>query len=225
MNVTVTPATPRLTVAVTVAPVTHRLPSGRVLTLDLRLTTGWRIVDARYNMSGGYYGESSISADAHITSEERLAAHWAGYIEVNTAHDRKVAAPLAPPPGSPAARLAAKQAKVAKLVAKAKALPKSLLLKGPRGLTVSLKACEVFPEDPGNGCPAIVALPFGRASATYDCATDVGYLAGGRGNGFTDVDLSDVQKEWLEEVRPVVDTFVDGWFKRVEADPSARPAR
>lgn len=231
MNVTVTPATPRLTVAVTVAPVTHRLPSGRVLTLDLR---EWRAVpgigqhadlpvarEFRYYMSGGYYGESSISADAHITSEERLAAHWAGYIEVNTAHDRKVAPAPAPRLRSYEER---RDERVAKLVAKAAALPPSMLLKGPRGLTVSLKACEVFPDDPGDGCPAIVALPFGRASSTYGCATDVGYLAADR-HPYEDVDLSDVQKEWLEEMRPVVDTFVDGWFSRIEADPSARPAR
>lgn len=204
-----------LTVAVTQAPVTHTLPSGRVLTLDIKLNYGALDNDHRYVMAGGYYGESSISAEPSFTDEARLTAHWNGYIEANTTEDR---------PQRAAVRQSAVRTKLAPLVAQAEALPPSMLLRGPRGLTISLKACEVFPEDPGEGCPAVVQLPFGRASSTYDVACDMGYLAADR-HPYEDVDLTARQKEWLEEVRVVVDTFRNGWFKRIEANPSARPSR
>jgi hypothetical protein len=196
-----------LTVALTQNAVSHVLPSGRKLTLD--------IVNGRYTMSGGYFGQSSIAADADITSPARLAAHWDAYVQVNKQEDAKHA-PVARP-------LSRQEKKMAEALEKAQTLPKSMALYGPGGLLLSLKACEIFPEDPGNGVPALVSLPFGRAYASFDCAMDVGYLSGGRGSNFTDTDLTPAQVEWLDMCSPIVDTFVSGWFNRIKANPACKP--
>jgi hypothetical protein len=49
---------------------------------DLFLTA--RLVDDRFVMSGGLYGEHSLDARESITSAKRLIAHWCGYVENNT---------------------------------------------------------------------------------------------------------------------------------------------
>lgn len=64
-----------------------------------------------------------------------------------------------------------------------------------------LDESEVFPDDPGNGTPALVIAPFGRGTATYDCACDNGEVDGP--SGITP--LSRAQCEWLNS-REVVDT-------------------
>jgi len=42
-----------------------------------------RLVDDRFVLSGGLYGEHSLDARAAITSAARLIAHWRGYCENN----------------------------------------------------------------------------------------------------------------------------------------------
>ncbi len=42
-----------------------------------------RLVDGRFVMAGGLYGDHSIDARASITSADRLVAHWRGYCENN----------------------------------------------------------------------------------------------------------------------------------------------
>jgi hypothetical protein len=49
---------------------------------DLVLTA--RLVDDRFVLSGGLYGDHSLDARASITSAARLVAHWRGYCENNT---------------------------------------------------------------------------------------------------------------------------------------------
>ena len=49
---------------------------------DLFLTA--RLVDGRFVMAGGLYGEHALDARAAITSVDRLVAHWRGYCENNT---------------------------------------------------------------------------------------------------------------------------------------------
>lgn len=44
-----------------------------------------------------------------------------------------------------------------------------------RGWSVALRRDEVFPDDPGNGCPAVVCGPFGK-SATFNFAADTGQV-------------------------------------------------
>lgn len=51
---------------------------------DLFLTA--RLVDDRFVMSGGLYGDHSLDARASITSADRLVAHWRGYCENNARH-------------------------------------------------------------------------------------------------------------------------------------------
>lgn len=42
-----------------------------------------RLVDDRFVLAGGFYGEHSLDARATITSVDRLLAHWRGYVEGN----------------------------------------------------------------------------------------------------------------------------------------------
>ncbi len=42
-----------------------------------------RLVDDRFVLSGGHWGEHSLDASAAITSADRLIAHWRGYCENN----------------------------------------------------------------------------------------------------------------------------------------------
>lgn len=197
-----------LTVAVTVAPVTVTLPTGKKLTLDIE--------GGRYVMKGGYFGTSSIAVDPGVTSPERLSIHWDGYVESNVQEDAKHSGMARP--------LSRLEKEMAAALAKAETLPKSMSLRGPGGLLLSLKACEIFPEDPGEGCPAVVYAAFGKASSTYDCAINVGHLDADR-MPYEDVELTGTQMHWLDKCAPVVDAFVSGWFKRIEANPDARPAR
>jgi hypothetical protein len=48
---------------------------------DLFLTA--RLVDGRFVLAGGLWGEHSLDAREQITSAKRLIAHWRGYVENN----------------------------------------------------------------------------------------------------------------------------------------------
>ena len=83
-------------------------------------------------------------------------------------------------------------------------------LQGPNGLRILLNSCEIFPNDPGNGTPAMVQF-FGYSS-TYWCAADTGELLGTDRWGNDDVrDLTPRQLRWLQspEVECEVADFVN----------------
>jgi hypothetical protein len=74
-------------------------------------------------------------------------------------------------------------------------------LRGPGGVLLRLDTAEVFPDDPGSGTPAIVELPFGGGSATYDAAL----------GGAADFELTERQVRWLDEQETeVLKTWADG---------------
>ena len=78
---------------------------------------------------------------------------------------------------------------------------------GPDGITLVLDSSEIFPNDPGQGTPAMVYTRGG--GATYWCASDTGTVMDARGN---DVDLSVAQCEWLDTMADTVDAFIDTNF-------------
>lgn len=63
-------------------------------------------------------------------------------------------------------------------------------LVGPGGIKLVLDSSEVYPEDPGNGTPAMVY--FKKWSATHGCAMDTGELDGG------EYTLNPAQMRWIE---------------------------
>lgn len=76
-------------------------------------------------------------------------------------------------------------------------------LRGPGGIRIELDSEEIYPDDPGQGTPAMVYK--GNASATFWCAESEGELEGDRSNM---VELSAAQKRWLTEQQPIVDKFI-----------------
>lgn len=74
-------------------------------------------------------------------------------------------------------------------------------LHGPGGLTLVLDSAEIFPDDPGQGTPAMVYL--GRNSATYGCAVHFGELDCG------EKELSATQVNWLDAQEEIVWTFIE----------------
>ena len=65
-------------------------------------------------------------------------------------------------------------------------------LLGPGGIKIELDSREIYPDDPGNGTPAMVVLRNGGC-ATYWCAQGEGEVI--KGNDV--IELSHAQKEWL----------------------------
>lgn len=78
-------------------------------------------------------------------------------------------------------------------------------IQGPQGLRIVLDSAQIFPDDPGNGTPAIVEL--GRASGTYWCAADTGELI----CGSEERTLTITQLNWLqaEEQENAVAEFIE----------------
>ena len=79
-------------------------------------------------------------------------------------------------------------------------------LRGPGGLMLVLDRTQVFPDNPGEGTPALVVAPFGRGTSTYDCAADTGEVEGS--DGVTP--LTRKQCEWLnsKSVADEVEAFL-----------------
>lgn len=77
-----------------------------------------------------------------------------------------------------------------------------------RNLRVVLDRREVFPDDPGNGTPAMVYWDGARGSfsATYWCAIGEAELLNGRG-GIKE--LTDSQLEWLDSLEHEINRFLD----------------
>ena len=77
-------------------------------------------------------------------------------------------------------------------------------LSGPNGLRLVLDSAQIFPDDPGQGTPAMVY--HGNASATYWCACGEGELLGPNCEG---VPLSYQQNAWLEQQEDMVNEFIE----------------
>jgi hypothetical protein len=72
-------------------------------------------------------------------------------------------------------------------------------LKGPGGLVVELDSEQVFPEDPGQGTPAMCHL--GRLSSTFDCALAMGAV--------DDKPLAPAQLKFLDGLEDQVNLFIE----------------
>lgn len=74
-------------------------------------------------------------------------------------------------------------------------------------LTLTLDSEQIFPDDPGNGTPALVKWR-DEYQATYHCALDTGQLMGtGRHHG--DFHLSRGDINWLDELFDTVANFLE----------------
>lgn len=82
-------------------------------------------------------------------------------------------------------------------------------IKGPqignRQIRIELDSEQIFPNDPGQGTPAMVILTEGTrkreiASATFNCASQEGEIEG--------YHLDDAQANWLNTQIGVVDDFI-----------------
>ena len=62
----------------------------------------------------------------------------------------------------------------------------------PIRLQIILDTNEIYPDDPGNGCPVLVATQDFKYTASWNCATNEGELDCGS------YPLSDRQMNWLE---------------------------
>lgn len=81
---------------------------------------------------------------------------------------------------------------------------KHIVLKGPGGIRIELDPTEHYPEDPGQGTPAMVY--YENYSATYQCALNEGELDCG---GYT---LTPAQSRWLAD--QVV--IVSNWYQTLD---------
>lgn len=83
-------------------------------------------------------------------------------------------------------------------------------IQGP-GIKIILDPSQIFPDDPGQGTPAMVETDDRKYTATFDCAADTGELNCG------DYMLTPKQSNWLNEK---VD-YVDRWMERAGRRPSS----
>jgi hypothetical protein len=77
-------------------------------------------------------------------------------------------------------------------------------LTGPQGLRIVLDSDQIFPDDPGNGTPAMVHVE-GKGDATYWFAQGEGIVYGRDG----DVPLTATQSNWLNAQEDAVAAFLE----------------
>lgn len=65
-------------------------------------------------------------------------------------------------------------------------------------MTLVLDSDEIFPDDPGQGTPAVLYI--GKQSATYWCAMDTGAV--------DEATLTDAEWQWLDRQSATVDQFL-----------------
>jgi len=81
-------------------------------------------------------------------------------------------------------------------------------LRGPDGLVIELDSEQIFPNDPGQGTPAMVIQRdrgHNEYCATFNCASSEGVLEGDRGKFHV---LNQRQCAWLTSQEDVVDRFI-----------------
>jgi hypothetical protein len=66
-------------------------------------------------------------------------------------------------------------------------------------ILVELDRDEVYPDDPGQGTPALVTI--GKSTGTYWCVNDTGELMDGPS-------LTDDEKQWLASLQDQVEEFL-----------------
>jgi hypothetical protein len=76
-------------------------------------------------------------------------------------------------------------------------------LTGPQGVRIELDSAQIFPDDPGQGTPAMVYV--GPESGTFWCAIDTGELI----CGATEYQLSAAQLNWLRTQEDAVGEFME----------------
>ena len=74
-------------------------------------------------------------------------------------------------------------------------------INGPKGLRIELDSSEIFPDDPGQGTPAIVY--YEGYYASFDCALNSGELDCGS------YILTANQMKWLEDKIDNVNEFLE----------------
>jgi hypothetical protein len=80
-------------------------------------------------------------------------------------------------------------------------------LSGPQGIRIELDSAEIFPDDPGQGTPAMVYVGEGdQHSGTYWAALNEGELICGRSG---DYQLNASQHNWLAAQEETVGAFLD----------------
>lgn len=92
-------------------------------------------------------------------------------------------------------------------------------LRGPGGLIIELDSDQIFPDDPGQGTPAmVIQRKEGRDAycATYNCAASEHTLEGDHGDFLI---LNDTKSNWLDAQ---VDR-ISQWL--TEHAPSKQPAQ
>jgi hypothetical protein len=82
-------------------------------------------------------------------------------------------------------------------------MPKETL-RGPDGIKLILDSSEIYPDDPGQGTPAMVEK--GTSSATFWCASEQGVLMDTQ---YHDVELSRAACSWLDSKVDYVNAFLD----------------
>lgn len=81
-------------------------------------------------------------------------------------------------------------------------------IEGPGGLSLELDAGQIFPDDPGQGTPALCVL--GKNTGTFWCSHDNAEV--------DDVALSDRQSEWLADLYDEVDAWLTFHTRRIKAN-------
>ena len=79
-------------------------------------------------------------------------------------------------------------------------MKKKEVLRGPGGLKIELDATEIFPDDPGNGTPALVVHPSG-VTGTFWCVNDTGEIDG--------LETTPTQRAWLDSCENAVNQWVE----------------
>lgn len=82
---------------------------------------------------------------------------------------------------------------------------KKQILRGPSGLKLELDASQIYPDDPGQGTPALVVR--GNATASLECALQEGEL------GWGEYFLSPDQSKWLNEIYSEANAWLDYQYK------------
>ena len=79
-------------------------------------------------------------------------------------------------------------------------------------LRVELDRDQVFPDDPGEGCPEYVVWESGRQcfSASYNCAVNEGELSNNSDSFGVECEkqLTDKQLQWLDSIADEIDEFL-----------------
>jgi len=83
---------------------------------------------------------------------------------------------------------------------------------------IELDASEIYPDDPGNGTPAMVYGPTG-ASGTYECVLDNGEMDSHSGA----VEVPPSVQRWLDDMFDHVSDFLDDPDNQPEAKASSGP--